>query len=262
MRRTHEEYLKWLGPWSAPVNIEAPEIVSAVHEDYLRAGCDIILSNTFWTTRSKLSRLGVADRWEEYARAGADLAIKARDDVNPDAYVAGSMAPPADGKLASEFPELTKVLADAGVDLILPEYLGAIDECVAAVEACATVGLPVFLGVRHVSEQGTMQYLESFEALADALQGAPVAGVLLMCSKPQHVSNSLPALREAFPGPIGAYPHGPDAESDLVTPEADGPERFAAYGKEWLTMGAQIIGGCCTTGPEHIRALAPLVKGQ
>jgi S-methylmethionine-dependent homocysteine/selenocysteine methylase len=258
MRRVHEEYLRRLGPWSAPVNIDSPDIVTQVHESYLRLGADIIISNTFWTSSPKLDRLGLAGEWERYTRAGGELAVRSRDAVNPEAYVAGGIAPPVDGDLRHEFTRLSRVLADAGVDVMLPEYVGAIDECVTAVEACATAGLPVFLGVRHVSAEGTLQYGERFEDLARALEGAPVAAILLMCSRPEHVSAGLPKLREAFGGPIGVYSHNP--RSDDV--QQDEMERFAAFGREWLAMGAQIIGGCCGTGPEHIGALAPVVRGQ
>lgn len=154
MRAVHEEYLRRLGPWSAPVNISAPEIVRAVHEAYLRLGADIIISNNFWTSAPKLARLGLAEQWERYTRAGGELAVQSRDAVNPEAYVAGGIAPPVLGDLAHEFREQSRVLAAAGVDVMLPEYVGAIDECVVAVEACATAGLPVLLGVRHVSAGG------------------------------------------------------------------------------------------------------------
>jgi homocysteine S-methyltransferase len=105
-----------------------------------------------------------------------------------------------------------------------------------------------------------MQYWNSFEELARALEGMPLAAILLMCSPPEHVFASLPRLREVFAGPIGAYAHV--SKGSAYQEEAHGPERYAAYGREWLAMGAQIIGGCCGTGPEHIAALAPVVKGQ
>jgi methionine synthase I (cobalamin-dependent) len=257
MRRVHEEYLKGLGPWSAPANVDAPDVVRSIHEDYLRAGADIIISNNFYTSRSKLERIGLGEQWDRYTRAAAELAIEARDAVNPEAYVLGGMAPGSDVDLRLEFAEVAQLLAAAGVDAILAEYLGAIDECVAAVEACAHLGLPLLLGVRHVSAQGTMQYLETFEALARALDGAPVTAILLMCSAPENVSAALPNLRGAFELPVGAYSHPPDA--------ADGAAvlgRFAAYGREWLDAGAQIVGGCCGTSPPHIEALSEIVHGR
>src|SRR5579864_1503534 len=68
-----------LGPWSATANIDAPNMVRQVHEDYLRLGADIITSNNFWTSRPRLAMVGLADQWEEYTRAGGELAIDARN---------------------------------------------------------------------------------------------------------------------------------------------------------------------------------------
>ena len=84
-----------LGVWSATANTEAPEVVRAVHEDYLRLGADIIIANSFWTNRSRLAIIGQEERWEEYTRRAGELAVAARDSVNREAYVAGGVAPPA-----------------------------------------------------------------------------------------------------------------------------------------------------------------------
>ena len=83
-----------LQAWSATANIDAPEVVRQVHGDYLRAGADIIISNNFWTSPTRMEPIGLGDRWEEYARAAGENAIEARNAVNPEAYVAGGMAPP------------------------------------------------------------------------------------------------------------------------------------------------------------------------
>ena len=88
-------------------------------------------------------------------------------------------------RYAEEFTGPGKVLADLGVDALLAEYVGYIEDCVAAVDALATIGLPVFLGVRHITEYGWMQYGETLTDLAKALEGHPVEGILLMCSSPR-----------------------------------------------------------------------------
>src|SRR5437868_5954329 len=74
-----------LGPWSATANVDAPNLVRQVHQDYLRLGVDIITSNSFWTNRPRLAMIGLADQWEEYTRTAGELALQARDAVNPDA---------------------------------------------------------------------------------------------------------------------------------------------------------------------------------
>jgi S-methylmethionine-dependent homocysteine/selenocysteine methylase len=260
-----------LAAWSATVNLDRPDLVRQVHEDYLRLGADLITSNSFWTIPSRLAMIGLGDQWERYARAAAQIAVQARNGVNPEAYVAGGMAPPGAGDLRREFEDLSRLLAAEGVDLILAEYVGRIEECVTAVDACATAGLPVFLGVRHVTPDGTMQYGESFEDLGKALRGHAIDAVLLMCSKPEAITASLPRLRHAFDGPIGAYANigydkNPEFQGRLgeqwhTIARGTSPERYAQFGREWIRMGAQIVGGCCATQPAHIEALAPVVKG-
>lgn len=275
-----------LGAWSATVNVDRPGLVYQVHAGYLDIGADIIISNSFWTSRLRLETAGLADRWEEYTRAAGEIAVRARNEHGPDAYVAGGLAPPCmqgvykrfdpdavligEKALFEDFSERATVLAKAGVDVILPEYVGHIADCVIAVDACATAGLPVFLGVRHVTIEGRMQHGETFDDLARALKGHPVAAVLIMCSRPEAALASLPNLRKAFDGPVGAYPNigyvplaplrsGPAA--DFLTRGEYTPEALAEFARRAVAMGAQIVGGCCSTGPEHIRAMKPAVKG-
>jgi len=121
-----------------------------------------------------------------------------------------------------------------------------------------------------VTTDGTTRHGETMEALAIALRGHPIEAVLLMCSSPEAVSATLPRLRQAFAGPIGAYPnvgYNPMAPvggrvhlgPDLTTAQAAGPTRLAEFAQEWIEMGAQIVGGCCATGPEHIMAMKVVV---
>ena len=278
--------------WSATANVEDADVVQQVHQDYLRVGADIIISNNFWTTPYAMGLIGLRDRWQEYAAAAADNAVRARAAGNPDAYVAGGIAAPtvnartdvdtsdvdqmgADA-LHEEFAQPAKLLADAGVDVVLAEYVGYLEDCVAAVDACAESGVPVFLGVRHVQPNGKMQYDESLVDLANTLKGHPVDMVLLMCTDPESATAGFPILRDAFDGPVGIYPNiGYNPTGPLATepqPNKSGPDilqtgqyppsRLADFAGEWKEMGAQVIGGCCATGPEHIMAMRPVVKGD
>ena len=200
-----------LKAWSATSNIDNADVVQQVHQDYLRVGADIIISNNFWTTPSAMERIGMRDRWQDYAKAAADNAVRARDAGNQDAYVAGGIAAPtlyfrigqqepdvdllgAEGFRAEYVPH-AQILADAGADVILAEYVGYIADCVAAVDASAEVGLPVFLGIRHLHQDGKMQFGEDIRDLAAALRGHPVDAVLIMCSNPEAISG-----RAAGPG--------------------------------------------------------------
>ena len=173
-----------LKAWSATSNVDDAGVVRQVHQDYLRVGADIIISNNFWTTPSAMERIGMRDRWRDYARAAADNAVRARDAGNPGAYVAGGIAAPtlyfrigrdapdvellgADG-FRDEYVPHARILAEAGADVILAEYVGYVVDCVAAVDACAEAGLPVFLGIRHLHQDGRMQFGEDIRDLAAA----------------------------------------------------------------------------------------------
>ncbi len=286
-----------LKAWSATANVDYADVVRQVHSDYLRVGADIITSNNFWTTPSRLDTIGESRAWRTYAAAAIRNAVEARDSMGGSAYVAGGIAAPclqwpmpagvpvSDIRVMGleayrcEWTDHARLLADEGADLILAEYVGFVEDCVAAVDACGEAGLPVFLGVRHIQESGAMQYGESFADLAAALQGHPVDAVLLMCSNPESVSAGLPILRQAFAGPVGAYPNlgynptGPLANRPMLTNQKPSagvdilqnaeyyPSRMAGFAGQWKEMGAQIIGGCCASGPEHIAAMAPVVRG-
>ena len=212
-----------MSAWSALANIEAAEVVRQVHTDYLRVGADAIISNNFWTGPTRMASVGLADDWERYARAAGENAVAARDAANPDAYVLGGIAPPAlppdDGqqqrsdlvtmggtRFRKEYGDQARVLADCGVDAILAEYVGWIDEAVAAASACSKTDLPVFLGIRHIQEDVTMQYGERLEDLAAALRDSPVAGIMLMCSTPERITAGLRRLINAYDGPVGRLP--------------------------------------------------------
>ncbi len=267
-----------LGSWSATAMRDAPDIVREVHEDYLRIGCDIIITNSFWTNTVKLGLVGLESEAERYTRMAGDIAVEARDRLRPGAWVAGGMAPPHGGRhevpvdrddLPREFTMQARVLAEAGADVILAEYVGWIEDCVNAVDATSAAGLPVMLGVRHVTEEGTMQHGESFTDLIAALGNRNVAAILLMCSSPEAIDASLPRLLSAFDGPVGAYPNTGYGESDesvekgghfhLLDTTGIGPDRLARHAKRWFDAGARIVGGCCATTPDHIRAIRALV---
>ena len=117
-----------------------------------------------------------------------------------------------------------------------------------------------------MTQRGTLYDGAPFGDLLAALKGQPVAGVFLMCSYPEDISGCLPKLREVYDGPIGAYAHleynenpkygsSPDEPFFTLAVGENTPEKYAQTASGWKEMGVQIIGGCCATGPDHIRAL-------
>ena len=112
-------------PWSAVANKTASDAVRQVRADYLDLGADIITTNTFWGNRSRMAVAGLAGEWEEYTRLAAEIALAARDAVNPDACIAGGISPsPGEADSYEDLLDQAEVLARMGVDALLTEYVG------------------------------------------------------------------------------------------------------------------------------------------
>ena len=163
----------------------------------------------------------------------------------------------------ADFREQAQLLAEAGADLIALEMIGAKGYGRAAVQAAAETGLPVWLGItparREDGSLGTPPELgdgDSFEDLLAALASPALAAVTVMHSDPEVIPDAIEITRRYFAGPVGAY-----AETGGWTPPNwvfDGltPSQYLSQAITWAERGAQLIGGCCGTGPGHIQALA------
>ena len=264
-----------LQAWAAAANAERPELVRAVHADFLAAGADVISANTFGCSEPRLAAWGLAGREEELNRVAVALALEARDEAGSGALVAGclttvsyrgpdgsEMSPPeSERALESQ----ARILADAGADLLLVEILASVERANAMLAAAASGGLPIWAGFScKRSDDGRLRLLnEPDEPLADSLRRVDLSSVdaaLVMHTRIEEIGPALAALREAWGGPMGAYPHGgryarPDWEFDAsFTPDA-----LAASASQWLADGCQIAGGCCGASPAHIAALRKVV---
>lgn len=260
-----------LQAWAAAANAERPELVRAVHADFLAAGADVISANTFGCSEPRLAAWGLAGREDELNRAAVALALEARDEAGSGALVAGclttvsyrgpdgsEMSPP-EGERALE--SQARILADAGADLLLVEILASVERADAMLAAATAAGLPIWAGFscKRGDDERLRLLNEPDEPLADSLRRVDLSSVdatLVMHTRIEEIGPALAALREAWGGPMGAYPHGgryarPDWEFDAsFTPDA-----LAAGAPQWLADGCQIAGGCCGASPAHIAAL-------
>lgn len=273
--------------WCGRANLDNPEAVQAVHEDYIRAGADVVIANTFATNRAALAPAGLGDRVAEVNRRAVEAARRARDAAatgpvaiagsmspfSPVTMTAGSSAtrqaapPGADGggrPSLADYREQAAVLAESGVDFLALEMIGAAGYGRAAVQAATETGLPVWLGltpVRHGSGPlGTYGELPgeggSFEELVVALVHPGLAAVTLMHAKADDITDGIPVVRRHFAGPIGAYAEAGDwAPPNWVFTDVS-PERYVETAAGWVELGVQLVGGCCGIGPDHIEALA------
>jgi S-methylmethionine-dependent homocysteine/selenocysteine methylase len=271
--------------WSARANLEQPGVVQRVHEDYIRAGAEVIIANTFAASRAALEPAGLGSRVAEANRAAVRAAQRAREAVaGGPVAVAGSMSsfspidmdaaalgqplagPSADDpRLPSlaDFREQAGLLAEAGVDLIALEMIDARGYGRAAVAAAAETGLPVWLGISPVrladGTLGTLPELgdeESFEELLSALAGPALAAVTVMHADPELTLDAIEIIRRHFAGPIGVYAETGDWQPPNWVFGGLTPDEYLAQALTWADRGAQLIGGCCGTGPGHIRVLA------
>ena len=248
--------------WSAHALTEAPDTVRAIHRDYAAAGARVHTANTFRTRRRTLG-----ERWAELARLAVSLA---REAVPTDHRVAGSIAPledcyrpdlsPADADAAGtrdRHRALADVLAEAGCDLLLCETFPHVGEARLALEAARATGLEVWAAFTPGPDMDLMTPAELAQAGRAAVDLGARA-VLVNCAPATGLLTYLEPLRAALDASVevGAYANAGHADEALGWRSIPGaPERYAELAATWVAAGATLVGGCCGTGPDHIRAL-------
>jgi homocysteine S-methyltransferase len=260
------------------------ETLTRIHEDYARAGAEILVTNTFRTTLRSLGRAGRGDAWRpanrravECARAGAAAGAQAVTGPGaPDrvCLVAGGIAPledcyrpdlvPPQPECLAEHRRQVELLAETGVDLIFIETMNCVREAEAAVLAARDSGLPVLLSLCP----RVPGHLFSGERLEDAVPrlvetgGPGLRGILVNCATPEVMDEVFPCFARLAPDlPHGLYAHlgEPDEVTGWRLPERHDPGKYATWMERKLDEGARLIGGCCGTNPDHIAALARLI---
>jgi len=257
--------------WDAAALATHPDTVREVHEDYIKAGADVIITNTFATARHVLEPAGLGERFRELNTRAVTLAKEARENAaERPVFIAGSISTftarydysyePQAKRARANYLEQAEVLAETGVDVIALEMMRDIEQTTYAVEAAVAMGLPVWIGFScKTTDEGTVVLWDGEHTLAEALQQIPSSGTALVSIMHTLTEDTPPALREVtgrWSGPVGAYPHS----GEFIMPnwqfiDMISPEDFAAEAQQWLGMGVQLIGGCCGIGPEHIRLL-------
>jgi homocysteine S-methyltransferase len=261
--------------WSGLAPLTHFELLRSIHRDYIAAGADVVTTSTFATTRFVLEAAGHGADFAAINARAAAAALEARDESGRDVAVAGSISclPPCfdvhryPDELAESaaYRELAETLAAAGVDLLLLEMLEETRHAPLACEAARSVGLPYWLGVScrlgpHAALVGYDFPLVPLDACLDALLPLEPAAVAVMHSPLAAVVPALAAIRGRWHGVLGAYPEIGDGNP--AVPSAVTPEQLATHACSWIAAGAQIVGGCCGTTPEHVRSLAQRQAGS
>jgi homocysteine S-methyltransferase len=246
------------------LNFTNPGLVRQVHQDYKAAGADVIETNTFSANRPKLTRFQLQDKLYDINFQGASIA---REVAGDDIMVAGALGPlgiqmeplgPLSRDEAKElFKEQIKPLVDGGVDLFILETFIYHEELIQAVKAVREVcDLPV-IAQMTIDEDGTSLTGASPKAMIEDLEktGADVVGVNCTVG-PQVMLNWLELTREHTDLPISVMPNaGKPKNIDGRNIYLTSPEYMGEYAKHCILSGANVIGGCCGTSPEHIKRM-------
>lgn len=251
--------------------LENSEVLIDLQKRYVEAGTDILFAPTFTASRIKLKEYGLEDHLEEMNRKLVALSKEAAKGTN--ALVAGDLTMAGEqlyplGDLMFEdlvdvYKEQAKIIADAGADLFVVETMMSLQECRAAVLAIREVcDLPVMVSLTYNEDGRTLYGTDPVTAVV-VMQSLGADAVGMNCSTgPEAMLEPIAKMAEYAAIPLLAKPNAGMPELiDGQTVFNVEPEEFAEVGKKLVEEGAAIIGGCCGTTPEHIRALKEAVKG-
>ena len=259
------------------LNLSDPSLILSIHEEYLQSGAEILETNTFGANRFRLARHGLASRTAEINEAGVRIAREAADHLKEkqagDAWIAGSVGPlgvhlePL-GKTGLEearaaFSEQIGALFEAGVDMLMIETMPALNEAREALLAAKVTapGLPIFVMVTVDDDGNCLDGTSPAQAAALLTEwGADVIGC--NCSTgPATVLTAIEAMREATQLPLVAMPNaGMPRAVEGRNIYLCSPEYMASFARKALKAGAQYVGGCCGTTPNHIRAMKSAIR--
>ena len=249
--------------------MEEPDRIRELHRMYVQAGSDLILTCTFGGTRFRLAGHGLADQVVEVNRRAAELA---REIAGDDVFVAGDMGPTGQllvplGQVTAEemraaFAEQASGLARGGADFLLIETMSDLGEAQAAIEgARQATDLPIVATFSFDTHGRTMMGLKP-ELVAQKI-GSLVEGVGANCGQdPAEYVGFMRAMRQAAPDAVlWAKPNAglPRLVEGEAVYDAD-PEYMAQIALHLREAGAEVIGGCCGTTPEHIAAMRAALR--
>ena len=253
--------------WSGDVNLTHPDYVRRIHEAYLTAGADILTTNTFRATPRAYRNNGYEEH-EAIQRSHESLerAVElARQTAGADIIVAGSIAPledcyepdlfPGIEFAQREFRELAIWLQDAGIDVILFETMGSWPEIKTALSATVDLQIPRWLSLILKNSNTLLDGTDLLNVLSD-IKDYGIEMVLLNCSLCSVTADAVDLLLTNWKGAWGVYPNVGVAmpTKEGVIEEKLTINEFAKEINTYLTSGANVVGGCCGSNPDYIRA--------
>ena len=249
------------------LNLSQPSLVREVHEEYVRAGAEIIETNTFGANHPRLAAFGLAERLKAINLAGVRLAREAVKDGS--AFVAGAMGPlgvriePLGAVSFAEarayFREQAEALVEAGVDLLVLETFQDLHELREAIYAAREAGGEEMVIIAHltIDDSGCLRDGTAPETFTPKLQEWPADVIGLNCSTgPKVTLETIERMVPLATKPLSAMPNaGLPSMVEGRNIYLCSPEYMAQYARRFLWAGVKIVGGCCGTTAEHIKAI-------
>ncbi|MEX1157764.1 MAG: bifunctional homocysteine S-methyltransferase/methylenetetrahydrofolate reductase [Thermomicrobiales bacterium] len=257
------------------LNLTSRDAILTIHREYIAAGADIIETNTFGANRFRLAEHRLESRVRDINFRGAKLASEAREVSGVPVLIAGSIGPTGrsqspfglidpDGVRAA-FREQIEALLEGGVDLLMFETIGALDEMTEAVRAARDVSdLPIVASMTF-SDDGRTLAGHSAQEVVNTLQGLNVDVIGVNCSVgPRRVLDVLAEMREYTAGAeLSGLPNAgwPMQVGDRVIYPSS-PDYFATFATDAINIGVRLVGGCCGTSPDHTRAMRAAIDAR
>jgi len=256
------------------LNLSNAVLVSTIHESYISAGADMIQTNTFGANRLRLADQGFGDMVREINVAGARIAARAREGAGRQVFVAGSVSPAVTSSQRRRVGQAQRVeavreqieaLAEGGVDALILETFGYLDELAEAVGVAADVcDLPI-IAQATFAEDGRTLAGETPREVATTASGLPIVMLGTNCTLgPQGVLSVVEALVPHTDLPVSAQPNAGlprRVAGRRFEYNVDGAY-FARYARRLVEAGATLVGGCCGTTPAQIQAAAAEISGR
>ncbi len=263
--------------WSARALFDQPELVKEIHKDYIKAGANIITTNTFRTQQRTLAKVGLEKETERINELAVQLVQEAREECENEGsalqkvWVAASVVPleecyrtdlvPDSQTLLKEHREQCALLAQSSPDLFLIETINTLREAYAACQAAHEQKIP-FLISFVINSDGNLLSGESLQEAVGQIDELKPSGYLVNCVAPEIATIGLRLLKEATGLPIGAYAQGEGHTSKTVgwdfSETHTKEEEYLEWCKKWKDLGATVIGGCCGTTPAHTKLYSQL----
>lgn len=257
--------------WSATANFDSPELVEQIHKDFILAGADIITTNTFRTTKRTFSKAGTPKKAVEATQAAVALAKKAAKSAQRKIFIAGSVTTledcyepglvPEKNILEQEHTFQIKLLASLEVDFILVETINSISEASAISKIIYELGIPFLISFVTDGNGNLLSGEPLNDAVLSVIKYSPL-GIMLNCRSLEVLDNDLSVLQSVYKGVTGVYANGcgkPAQKAGWDFDEHIHPtENYIQFTRKWISQGIKVIGGCCGTTPEYIKAISLL----